>query len=202
MPFVYPRINERNSAHVIYQDAVGNIWVGGWDCGLFLLHHPKDMEKVFYTSYVHEAGSETSLSDNIVYSIVEDIHTRDLWIGTRSGLSIMHADRKDSFVNYKPRHSRNSIPCDEINSLLRDYAGNIWLASIGGGVMLADTRHLFFTRHSLNLEESDVPTSAVRAIFADSENNLWLGTGTYGVAREDYVTGEMTFLLTFRNLRK
>lgn len=99
--------------------------------------------KVFYTSYVHEAGSETSLSDNIVYSIVEDIHTRDLWIGTRSGLSIMHADRKDSFVNYKPRHSRNSIPCDEINSLLRDYAGNIWLASIGGGVMLADTRHLF-----------------------------------------------------------
>lgn len=191
--FVYPRINERNSAHVIYQDAVGNIWVGGWDCGLFLLHHPKDMEKVFYTSYVHEAGSETSLSDNIVYSIVEDIHTRDLWIGTRSGLSIMHADRKDSFVNYKPRHSRNSIPCDEINSLLRDYAGNIWLASIGGGVMLADTRHLFFTRHSLNLEESDVPTSAVRAIFADSENNLWLGTGTYGVAREDYVTGEMTF---------
>ena len=71
--------------------------------------------------------------------------------------------------------------------------GIFWLATIGGGVMLADTRHLFFTRHSLNLEESDVPTSAVRAIFADSENNLWLGTGTYGVAREDYVTGEMTF---------
>ena len=30
----YPKINERNSAHIIYQDARKNIWVGGWDLSL------------------------------------------------------------------------------------------------------------------------------------------------------------------------
>lgn len=191
--FAYPRINERNSAHVIYQDAARHIWVGGWDCGLFLLHHPKDMSKVFYDSYVHKVGDETSLSDNIVYDIVEDKHTRDLWVGTRSGLSIMRHDRPGYFINYKPRHSAHHIPCDEINSLLRDRADNIWLASIGGGVMLVDTKRLPFTRHFLDLEEDDVPTAAVRAIFADSDKNLWLGTGSYGLARKDYATGKVTF---------
>lgn len=191
--FVYPQINERNSAHVIYQDRDGNLWVGGWGCGLFLLHNPKDMEKVSYTNYVHRTGDETTLSDNIVYAIVEDKHTRSLWIGTRSGLSIMKSDRPGHFINYKPRHSPYLIPCDEINSLLRDRADHIWLASIGGGVMLVDTKRPPFTRHSFNLEEDEVPTTAVRAIFADSDKNLWLGTGSYGLARKDYATGKVVF---------
>lgn len=191
--FAYPRINERNSAHVIYQDAGRNIWVGGWDCGLFLLNNPKDMDRVSYTQYVHRVGDETSLSDNIVYDIVEDVHTHTLWVGTRSGLSIMGQDRPGYFVNYKSRHSSYYIPCDEINSLLRDTSDNIWLGSIGGGALMVDTEVPPFAGHLLNLGEDDVPTTAVRAVFADSEKNLWLGTGSYGLARKDCVSGELTF---------
>lgn len=73
--YAYPKINERNSAHVIYQDSNRKMWVGGWDCGLFLLNHPKDMANVFYTHYSHRIGDDASLSDNIVYDIVEDVHT-------------------------------------------------------------------------------------------------------------------------------
>ncbi|HRN12570.1 MAG TPA: two-component regulator propeller domain-containing protein, partial [Bacteroides uniformis] len=69
--YAYPKINERNSAHVIYQDSNRKMWVGGWDCGLFLLNHPKDMANVSYTHYSHRIGDDASLSDNIVYDIVE-----------------------------------------------------------------------------------------------------------------------------------
>ena len=191
--YAYPRINERNSAHVIYQDADRNIWVGGWDCGLSLLHQPKDLKKVTYTRYVHKAGDETSLLDNIVYDIVEDRHTHTLWVGTRVGLSIMKQERPGQFINYKSRHSSHYIPCDEINALLRDRSGNLWLGSIGGGALMVDTQQPPFTRHSLNLVEDDVPTTSVRAVFADADRNLWLGVGSYGLARKDYATGELTF---------
>ena len=191
--YAYPPINERNSAHVIYQDSGKRIWVGGWDCGLFLLNHPKDLEKVSYTRYTHKAGDDTTLSDNIVYDIVEDLNTRTLWVGTRSGLSIMEQDTPGRFINYKSRRSSYYLPYDEINSLLRDRFNNIWLGSIGGGALMVDTEQPPFTGHLLNVKEDDVPTTAVRAVFADSENNLWLGTGSYGVARKDAKTGELTF---------
>lgn len=191
--YAYPRMNERNSAHVIYQDERKNIWVGGWDCGLFLLNHPKDFKNLTYTRYAHKVGDDTTLSDNIVYDIVEDVHTHTLWIGTRSGLSIMELDKPGQFINYKPRRSPYYLPCDEVNSLLRDRSNNIWLGSIGGGVLMVDSETPPFTSHLLNLGEDDVPTAAVRAIFADSQKNLWLGTGSYGVARKDYLTGELTF---------
>lgn len=96
--YAYPKINERNSAHVIYQDSDRRMWVGGWDCGLFLLNRPKEMEAVSYTHYSHRTGDDASLSDNIVYGIVEDMHTHTLWIGTRGGLSIMELDNQEYAV--------------------------------------------------------------------------------------------------------
>lgn len=191
--YAYPKINERNSAHVIYQDSNRKMWVGGWDCGLFLLNHPKDMANVSYTHYSHRIGDDASLSDNIVYDIVEDVHTHTLWIGTRVGLSIMKQENPGTFINYKSLHSAYHIPCDEINSLLRDRFNNIWLGSIGGGVLMIDTKQSPFAFYSLNLAEDDVPTTAVRALFADADKDLWLGTGSYGLARKDYETGVLSF---------
>lgn len=191
--YAYPSINERNSAHVIYQDADERMWVGGWDCGLFLLNHPKDMEQVSYTCYTHKAGDDTTLSDNIVYDIVEDLNTHTLWVGTRSGLSIMEHDKPGRFINYKSRRSPYYLPCDEINTLLRDNFNNIWLGSIGGGALMADTKQTPFVGHQLNVVEEDVPSTAVRVVFADSENHLWLGAGSYGVVRKDSETGEQVF---------
>ena len=109
--YAYPKINERNSAHVIYQDSNRKMWVGGWDCGLFLLNHPKDMANVSYTHYSQRIGDDASLSDNIVYDIVEDVHTHTLWIGTRVGLSIMKQENPGTFINYKSLHSaKESVP--------------------------------------------------------------------------------------------
>lgn len=191
--FAYPKLNKQNSAHVIYQDSDGHIWVGGWDCGLFLLNNPKDMERVYYTEYSHRAGDDTSLSDNIVYDIVEDVHTHTLWVGTRSGISIMDRKTPGRFINYKSRNSRYNIPCDEINSLMRDRSGNIWVGSIGGGVLMVNTKPSLFAFHSLDLTKDEVPSTAVRALFSDSEKNLWMGIGSYGLARKDNATGELSF---------
>lgn len=189
--YEYPRLNDRNSAHVIYEDSDKNIWVGSWACGLFKLRNPKDMKKVSYINYRHKTGDEGSLSDDIVYDISEDRNTNTIWVGTRSGLSIMKLDKPDDFINYKSKKSPYHIPCDEINSIIRDSSGNMWIGSIGGGVLMADTRQPMFIGHNLNFLDEEIPTTSVRALFADSNSNIWMGIGTYGLAYQEYATGKL-----------
>ena len=188
---VYPKINEQYSSHVIYEDSNKDIWVGSWGYGLFKLRNPKDMENVSYQSLLHENGDDSSLSDNIVYDIAEDINTHTLWVGTRSGLSILRLDESSSFINYKSGKSDYRIPSDEVNSIMRDSQKNMWIGAIGGGVLMADTRQPAFALHTLNFGDEDIPVTSVRTLFADSDQNLWIGVGTYGLARREYVTGEL-----------
>lgn len=188
---VYPKINEQYSSHVIYEDSNKDIWVGSWGYGLFKLRNPKDMENVSYQSFLHENGDDSSLSDNIVYDIAEDINTHTLWVGTRSGLSILRLDESSSFINYKSGKSDYRIPSDEVNSIMRDSQKNMWIGAIGGGVWMADTRQPAFALHTLNFGDEDIPVTSVRTLFADSDQNLWIGVGTYGLARREYVTGEL-----------
>ena len=191
--YAYPQLNKRNSAHVIYQDMHGDIWVAGWDSGLALLHHPKDMGKVSYTRYVHQDGDDASLQDDIVYALAEDVHSGTLWIGTRSGVSIMDLNHPGHFVNYSPGQPGSSLACDEINSLLCDRSGNIWLGTLGGGVLLANTKPFPFTGHELDLAKDGIHTTAVRALFADADKNLWIGVGSYGLALQEYQSKEVRF---------
>ena len=188
---VYPKINEQYSSHVIYEDSNKDIWVGSWGYGLFKLRNPKDMENVSYQSFLHENGDDSSLSDNIVYDIAEDINTHTLWVGTRSGLSILRLDESSSFINYKSGKSDYRIPSDEVYSIMRASQKNMWIGAIGGGVLMADTRQPAFALHTLNFGDEDIPVTSVRTLFADSDQNLWIGVGTYGLARREYVTGEL-----------
>ncbi|MBB4044884.1 ligand-binding sensor domain-containing protein, partial [Bacteroides reticulotermitis] len=187
----YPQINERNSAHAIYEDSQKNIWVGSWECGLFLLQNPKDMKRVSYIRYQHKIGDEHSLSDNIIYDIAEDLNTHTLWVGTRTELSIMQHEQPGHFINYKSRKSAYHIPCDEINSIIRDDFGNMWIGSIGGGVLMTDTHESPFMLHKLNLSDEEIPSTSVRALFADANKNIWMGIGTYGLACQNHATGQL-----------
>lgn len=84
------------------------------------------------SAFSPENGDDSSLSDNIVYDIAEDINTHTLWVGTRSGLSILKLDEPDAFINYKSGKTDYRIPSDEVNSIMRDAQRNMWIGAIGG----------------------------------------------------------------------
>ena len=94
-------MNERKSAHVVFEDSHHQIWVGTWEGGLFLLKNPYDMERVSWDVFRNEPAVESSLADNTIYALSEDRNTNSLWVGTRSGLSILPYGTT-SFVNYYP----------------------------------------------------------------------------------------------------
>lgn len=191
--YTYPPLNPGNSAHTIFEDSRKNIWIGGWSEGLYRLRNPKDMERLTWEVYKHAPDNPLSLSDNIVYALNEDLNTGTLWVGTRSGVSLMSLDRPGEFINYKPTGSSYYIPHNEINSIVRDRSGKLWLGSIGGGVFMVDTRKPRFELFHFEVPDKSVLTVAVRSLFVDKDEMVWMGIGNYGVAKYNRAANQYSF---------
>lgn len=187
--FAYPKMNERKSAHVVFEDSHHQIWVGTWEGGLFLLENPYDMERVSWKNFRHSPNDETTLADNTIYAISEDRNTNSLWVGTRSGLSILPY-ASSVFFNYYSDESGRSISGNEVTSLICDQQGMMWLSMIGGGVNAVITRELNFSLDHLESIKKVFKTNSVRNIMVDDEGLMWLSIGTYGLVVYDRRTGE------------
>lgn len=90
--------------HKIYtfmEDSSGNIWIGSKEDGLFLLK--KKSEKSYnIRQFINEPKNSYSLSDNNIYSIIEDSNKR-IWIGTHGGgLNLLQKNKKGEieFLNH------------------------------------------------------------------------------------------------------
>ena len=195
--FKYPKMNERNSAHIVFQDSRENIWVGTWRSGLALLKDAYQPEKTTWVSFHHDGGNARSISDDIIYALAEDANTHALWVGTRRGLSILPRQKEytsaDAFDNYFPVDTEHSISSDEVTSLLCDRQGLMWTGMIGGGVHTVNTRKPDFEWDNLSEVKRLLKTSSVRCLLPDDEDNLWMGLGTYGLGVKDRKTGKFTF---------
>lgn len=192
----YPRMNSGNSAHVVFQDSYKNIWVGTWGAGLHLLHDAYTPEKTTWTTFAHDEKRAGSISDNLIYAISEDINTRSLWVGTRSGLSMLPLQEAQAgvyeFENCYPGGSENSITGSEVASLLRDRQGIMWIGMIGGGVNMANTRKARFNLDRLPEVKRTLKSNSVRSILLDDEGLLWMGISTYGFGVKNLQTGRFT----------
>lgn len=192
--FSYPLLNKRNSAHVIFEDSKKRIWIGSWDEGLFLLENPSDVSAGKWKNFRNDKTKSGSLSDNIVYDIAEDINTRSIWVGTRSGLSILPLDNPDAgFTNYMPDNSSYSISYNEVNSIIRDRRGVMWIGMLGGGVNYVNTKQSQFRLEQLNEVKDVLSTNSVRSLFVDDDNSIWLGVGSYGLVKRD-ASGKIYYL--------
>ena len=75
--YTYDGINPGNSAHVIFQDEAGNIWIGTWRYGLVKLINPYDSEHFSFKTFRNIKGNSHSLLDNIIYAIAQDKKFRE-----------------------------------------------------------------------------------------------------------------------------
>ncbi len=187
--FSYPKMNWRNSAHVLYEDVKGNIWVGAWDGGLYLLQHPYDMKRCTWKVFVHEPDNPQSLGDNMVYSIGTDENTGNIWIGTRSGLSVLDKDDFSVFYNYHVNHKSDFyFPCREVNSIVSDASGNMWLGTANSGLVMVKRNNHFFENFTIDYSNDNILTPSANAIYVDDRNQLWWGLTSQGFMRMDLDT--------------
>lgn len=87
-----------------------------------------------------------------IYALFEDSQRR-LWIGTKGDGAYL-IDAQGNMTHVMPDSSNAySINCDEIYDFDEDAAGNIWIATFGGGINIAENGSLRFIHRDNQLKQ-------------------------------------------------
>jgi len=182
-----PAIRDRVAS--IVETGDGTLWVASSGGGLFLLRPNTDA----FVSYQPVPSDPGSLSSYLTSALLEDRNGR-LWIGTNNaGLELF--DRNTGaygrFLHF--RHDAadpKSISPNEIWALAEDKAGNIWVATYGGGLdVFAPAKAGAFRHYRYQADDKyGLPTDLITSVFVDHTGTVWIGTDGFGVLFYDPTT--------------
>ncbi len=126
---------------------------------------------------------EQGLSQSTVNAIVQDARGF-MWFGTQDGLN-----RYDGYTITVFKHSStdsNSISDNSIWSLLSDSHGDLWIATMRGGVDRYVPSQNKFVHYAHNARDTTtISENNVISLFEDSFGTVWCGTLNSGLNRFD-----------------
>ena len=171
------------SVYSILPTDKSTLWVGTSGYGMYKLEIDRTTNPysiTTYKQYIFEK-SKKSLSNNIVYSIIND-DANHLWIATRGGGLNRFNKKTETFETFR-FSSNNSgfISSDDVLCLYKDKLGYLWAGTSMGlnKLIRYDKRIPVFTRFT---EKEGMPNNTIHGILEDKEHNLWLSTNK-GIAK-------------------
>lgn len=181
-----------NTIWATYQDKSGTIWVAttnGLDrmireAGTLKSNADSDFynDSVKFIHYQHDSSDPSSLSKNIVSTIVEDGFGK-LWVGTfGGGINVLDRE-KEQFIHFRhdPKDP-NSLSSDVVNSIFEDSEGQLWIATFGGGLNRYDHQNEVFIRYQQDPSNpNSLSSNNVNLITEDHSGRLWIATAGGGV---------------------
>lgn len=155
----------------VLQDPDGFIWIATTH-GLFR-HDGHDMRL-----YQQDPLDSTSLGSNFIICLAID-QDSVLWVGTL-GAGLFRYDRfKDAFVQYpNAMEAKNSSFSNEINDLLLDSQGRLWVATNEGlGLVDRKAKHLIPIQHT---KADSINIIDFTCLAEDQQQHIWAGVGDLG----------------------
>ncbi|MFC2140962.1 two-component regulator propeller domain-containing protein [Acidobacteriota bacterium] len=139
-------------------------------------------EKAVTQYTINKWDTESGLPQSTVLVILQ---TSDgyLWMGTEEGLARFDGVEFTVFDdNNTPSIENNYIIC-----LYEDSKKNLWIGTLGGGVLIYQNNT--FKRFS---QKDKLSHQVVYCIFEDSSHNIWIGTDGGGLVKWDEKTGYLS----------
>ncbi len=193
-----PNSLSNDLATVVYCDKAGKVWIGTgfyWFSGNKGGLNQYVPEKDHFIRYMHDSNNELTISNNSVWSILED-QEGHFWVGTggNNGLNLM--DRSTgTFTRFKfdPEHPEQlSAPNIEsvyknnsvgLRRVFEDQQGQLWLLTYDRALGIYDLKtqqsSLYPIEEFSNLDRV-VPTSRVFNILQAKDGSVWLSSGSSG----------------------
>ena len=174
---------------VIRQDKAGNLWFGSETSGLFRYSPKSDQLKVF--------KYEDNNAKGILSNWIRDVYVydeRQIWVGTRNGLSIFDT-HTEQFSNHT--HSAlnpNSLSDNTIWSFMQDEASGIWIGTFAGGLNVYYPSNANFSNIGERIgDRMGLSHLVVNAISEDKTGGLWVGTYGGGINYINRKTGAYSY---------
>jgi len=191
-----------SNIYSILQDREGFIWLGSKSKGVAVSKQPldtySDYKDIKFNRYKHDPIDSTSLSNDLVYSIIQDSKDQ-IWIGTYGGGVNLVKNRTSSKLNCSRITTENSeLSSNEVRALFQDQQDRFWIATTFGlNLMTGGDSHKFISFTYDRNDPSSISYNDVICIFEDSKNRLWFGTIGGGV---NYFADVNDISKGFRNL--
>jgi len=174
-------------AYSLCIDNTGTLWLGTLDNGVLKV----DASRKPFMTYLADASSPTSPSSPVISGIAEDA-TGIIWLGSNQGL-YRFDPRTESITLFRhDPHNPHSLSVDDIDPVLADRHGGIWLGTRGGGLDLLNPRTGFFQHHRhTDGDTNSLSDNYVTALTETRGGTVW--TGTAGGTLHAYDRGRDSF---------
>ncbi len=146
---------QNQNINCLYATAQNGLWIGT-DDGLFNITN----------GTVSLYNTRNGLTDNTINCISQKNTSKELYIGTKNGLSILNISTQN-FQNY---HVINGLLDEDVTAITCTQQGLIWVGSKSGLVNFDGKTFSYFSIRQ------DNNSNHIRSLIIDFENNLWIGT--------------------------
>lgn len=169
----------------LLQDSKGNLWVGT-EFGL-RRHDRRDSQFLNFDPLLVTDGVVPAIT-----ALYEDDRGR-LWIGTAAHGLLRFDSERQTFRRYQhDPEDAASISSDQVNAILTDHLGSLWIATNAGLNELRDDG--FFRRYESDPEAPwNLNDDLVHCLLLDRNQVLWVGTGR-GISRWNYLSDTFHYL--------
>jgi ligand-binding sensor domain-containing protein/signal transduction histidine kinase len=170
----FTRFLQDQGIGAIFADREGGIWLGT-DSGLWY-YSSGSLEQQNPMHYQHDPADPTSLSNDIVIAIYEDMQGV-IWVGTQyDGLNRLD-DRIGKFTRYPFNpDDPTSLSSNWVNAILEDEGGWLWVATNNGLNLLDRMTGRFFQYHFDPNDAHSLSSEEVRDIYQDRSGVVWVAT--------------------------
>jgi diguanylate cyclase (GGDEF)-like protein len=157
-----------SSITALTQSADGTVWVGTRQGGLFR----RDPGSKHFRHYTSDNG----LIDNYIHRMLVE-RDGEIWIGTSGGLNRFDP-RGEIFSTIATQSNPDTPFTEQIDALIRDSAGNLWIGAESGLYVLAGgAERLQRIAHDPN-DPKSLSGNDVNALMIDHAGMLWISTAT------------------------
>jgi signal transduction histidine kinase/ligand-binding sensor domain-containing protein/CheY-like chemotaxis protein len=164
----------------IREDHTGALWIGTRSGGLNRL----DPRTGHVTAFRHDPHDPRSLSDDRVWSILED-DARRLWVATAEGLNRFDPD-SGTFVRYRNDASDpHSLRDSDVLALYQDRGGVLWVGTRAGGASHWNPKSWQLGHY----RSAAFRDTQVSSFATDGSGKVWVGTIGAGLVEIDSRTG-------------
>lgn len=167
-----------SSVYSILPTDENTLWVGTSGYGMYKLvidrsSNPYSIKS--YKQYIYQKENASSLSNNIVYSIIKD-DASHLWIATRGGGLNRFNIQTERFQSFRfSMGNPGFISSDDILCLCKDSKGTLWAGTSMGLNKLISFKNGTpeFMRFT---EKEGMPNNTIHGILEDKDHTMWLST--------------------------
>ena len=169
--------------HSILQDKAGNLWIGLFQKGVFLLRN-----NPYRFNYIgNKYHNQNLIGSSCVTSIYKDKNDF-LWVGTDND-GMYQLDHKNRVKHFEHTNSPNSIT-NTVMSIVESQKGDLWLGSYLHGLALFNKTTgicTYYNEKPINISNSSLDNKII-CVIIDKNDILWIATHGCGVFTFDTST--------------